>query len=218
MTFLFVTFAAMNQILLTSAYLGPVQYYSRIAAASEVHIEQYDSYHKQTYRNRCRIFGGNGPHDLIIPVVKNSGVKTMTKDVEIDYMIRWRDKHWRTIVSAYNSSPFFEYYGDDFKHIFDKRWKYLIDFNQALHHLVLESLEIDTPCQLTDDFIRDFEGEDLRSIILPRKEALDSKFQLQEYTQTFSDKFGFVPNLSIIDLLFNLGPESYRVLEESING
>ncbi|MDA3927312.1 MAG: WbqC family protein [Prolixibacteraceae bacterium] len=205
----------MNKLLLSTAYLAPVQYYSKIAVAKQVHIEHYDSYKKQTYRNRCRILGGNGPYDLIIPVVKNSGVKTMVKDTQIEYLTRWQDKHWRTIVSAYNSSPFFEYYRDDFQPFFEKKWKYLFDFNSSLHELLMDLLELDAECKPTDDFIREFEGVDLRSVILPRKEELDKQFHAKPYTQTFNDRFGFVPNLSVLDLLFNVGPESGSVLEES---
>ncbi|MBN2805904.1 MAG: WbqC family protein, partial [Prolixibacteraceae bacterium] len=88
----------LQQMIFSTAYLGSVQYYAKLAQFQEVYIEQFDSYQKQTYRNRCRILGGNGPLDLIIPVVKNHGQKTLVKDVQIDYQTRWQDIHWRTIV------------------------------------------------------------------------------------------------------------------------
>lgn len=212
MTFFMVNFDfyfyPMENILLSSAYLAPIQYYNEIANAENILIEQYDSYHKQTYRNRCRVLAGNGPIDLIIPIVKNSGVKTLMKDVQIEYLMPWQDKHWRTIISAYNSSPFFEYYRDDLQPFFEKRWKYLIDLNTSLHELILELLELPINVKKTTDFIKDFEGTDLRNAISPKKNKKSRITDLKEYTQTFNERFGFVPNLSIIDLLFNVGPEA----------
>lgn len=205
----------MQNVLLSTAYLGPVQYYSKMAKAQKVIVEQYDHYKKQTFRNRCTILGGNGPYDLIIPIVKNSGVKTLLKDVQIEYTTPWQDKHWRTIVSAYNSSPFFEYYRDDFQPFFEKEWKYLFEFNMALNEVIVENLELDAECIASADYETNFDGPDFRSIILPRKENEDLSFQAKPYTQTFHERFGFVPNLSIIDLLFNAGPESLSVLEGS---
>jgi hypothetical protein len=110
----------MQSILLSTAYLGPVSYFSAISRADKVIIEQFDSYHKQTYRNRCSILGANGPLDLVIPVVKASITKTMVKDVRIDYATRWQSIHWRSLFSAYNSSPFFEYYADAFSPFYSK--------------------------------------------------------------------------------------------------
>jgi len=205
----------MHTVILSTAYLGSIQYYSKLALAREAQIEQYDSYHKQTYRNRCTILGGNGPYDLIIPIVKNSGVKTLVKDVQIENISRWPDKHWRTIVSAYNSSPFFEYYRDDFEALYLRPWNFLLDFNQALNEVVLELLELDVAVKLTSDFEKTPDAIDYRSVVLPRKEPYDQHFRPLAYTQTFSDRFGFVPNLSIIDLLFNVGNESGRVLASS---
>lgn len=208
-------FYPMNKILLSSAYLGPIQYYSKIAQADQIIIEQYDSYQKQTYRNRCRVLAANGVSDLVIPVVKKSGEKTMMKDVEIDYATFWQNKHWRTIVSAYNSSPFFEYYSDDFLPFFEKKWKYLIDFNSELNALILELLEIETTCNYTKEFIKHFEGSDFRTVISPKERFADEGFVAVKYTQTFDEKYEFKPNLSVIDLLFNVGPESLSVLEET---
>lgn len=217
MTFLFLTFAAMSEILLSTAYLAPVQYYTKLAVYEKAKIEQFESYQKQTYRNRCRILGGNGPIDLTIPVVKNSGAKTLLKDVKIENLGNWQMKHWRTIVSAFNSSPFFEYYVDDFQPFFERSFDFLLDFNQELNEVLLELLELDVEIELTSDFIKNPEITDYRTLISPKSHQPDLNFNPVEYTQTFHDRFGFVPNLSVIDLLFNVGPESGSILIQSFS-
>lgn len=198
--------------------MGPAHYYARAQQYSEIIIERFDSYQKQTYRNRCVVLGANGPLALSIPVVKLHGEKMLVRDVEIDYATRWQINHWRTINSSYNSSPFFEYYADDFAPFYEKKWRFLIDFNMELHQLIGELIELDTQSILSDDFISQFNGDDYRSVITPKmqSEKSDAAFKPFQYTQTYSEKFGFVPNLSIIDLLFNRGPETESILRRSI--
>jgi hypothetical protein len=205
----------MKQVILSTAYLGPVSYFSVLAQSTHVLIEQYDSYHKQTYRNRCRILAANGPLDLVIPVVKNSGNKTLVKDVQIDYSTHWQSNHWRSLISAYNSSPFFEYYAHLLEPFYNRKWKFLIDFNGELTKLVVELLQIELNVSLTDSFEKICNHEvDLREAISP-KQAFSTNgepFIFAGYTQTFSEKFGFIPDLSVVDLLFNCGPDSERIL------
>ena len=203
----------MNEILLCTAYFGPVQYYSKMMVSERVIIEQFDSYQKQTYRNRCRILGGNGPIDLTIPVVKNSGQKTLLKDVRIENLTNWQAKHWRTIVSAYNSSPFFEYYRDDFEPFFERQFDFLIDFNMQLNELLMDLLEIEADVILTDEFVKEPSVEDYREVISPKFRGTDAHFVTQEYTQTFHERFGFLPNLSVVDLIFNVGPGASTILQ-----
>lgn len=205
----------LKHIVLSTAYLGSIQYFSKLAYFKSVSIEQYDSYQKQTYRNRCRVLGGNGPLDLVIPVVKQHGMKTLVKDVQLDYSTRWQDVHWRTIVSAYNNSPFFEYYRHEFEPIYARQWKYLIDMNQHLNRLLLELLELSTHVELTGGYVHQPSGLDYREMIVPRNEAADPHYKVQAYTQTFHERFGFVPHLSVIDLLFNKGSEARDLLENS---
>jgi hypothetical protein len=208
----------MENAILTTAYLGSIQYYTKLLMYRQVFIEQYDSYHKQTCRNRCRILAANGPLDLTIPVVKVKGQKTIVREVLIDYTMNWQINHWRSLLSAYNSSPFLEYYEEEFYPFYHKRWKYLIDFNVELQELIGGLLELDLKGQLTSEYVAEFNGDDYRQMLTSKskQKTIDSYFKPKAYTQTFADKYSFVPNLSILDLLFNVGPESSVVLDGSI--
>jgi hypothetical protein len=208
----------MNSALVNTAYWGPVNYYAIFAFFSKVSIEQSDHYSKQTYRNRCRILGANGMLSLTVPVVKLSGKKQQLKDVRIDYATRWQTNHWRSIVSAYRSSPFFEYYQDQLAQFYHKRREFLIDLNSEIHQFVCTELELDNESVYTDTYKHRFDGYDFRDVLSPKHEKkIDGvEWPLIEYTQTFHEKMHFVPRLSILDLLCNCGPESNLVLEQSI--
>jgi len=205
-------------VLLSTAYFAPIQYYSEFLRAEKVYIEQFENFIKQTYRNRCVIMGGNGPIQLIVPVVKGRGPKILIKDLHISYDTDWQRNHWRTIFSAYSSSPFFEYYKDDIYPFFETKHRFLLDFNLKIHEIICELLEFENNAVLTADFEKVPDGTvNLRERISPKiKTQGDNDFQPVKYTQVFSDKLGFVPNLSIMDLLFNEGPNGYSVLEGSI--
>lgn len=209
-----------KEILLSTAYFAPVQYYSEILKAEKVYIEQFENFIKQTYRNRCVIQGGNGPIQLIVPVVKGRGPKTLIKDLKISYDTDWQRNHWRTIFSAFNSSPFFEYYKYDIQPFFEIKHQFLLDFNLKIHEVICELLEIENVAVLTKDFEIVPNGtKNLRESISPKNKVIaDNHFQAKEYTQVFSDKLGFMPNLSILDLLFNEGPNSYSILHGNIIG
>ena len=195
--------------LFSTAYLAPVEYFQYLKTAGKVCIEQHEYYQKQTYRSRCRIATTNGIMDLSIPVEKRN--HTLIRDIRISEHSDWQTQHWRSIEAAYNSSPFFEYYADDFRPFFEKKWLFLWDFNMELLHKTLELLDIETEILLTETY-KPQTGEetlDLREIIHPKKEA---SIPLKSYYQVFATKFGFIPNMSIIDLLFNMGNESQLVI------
>lgn len=207
-------------IYLSSAYLAPVEYYTKLLTAESVFIECYDNYVKQTYRNRCTILSANGAMPLSIPVEHNKKDKCLMKDIRIADHGNWRHLHWNAIVSAYNSTPFFEYYRDDFQPFYEKKYEFLFDLNEELRMLICNLLDIDTSnVKYTAGYVTELsDKEDFRDIIHPKKDwkVLDASFTPEPYYQVFGQKFGFTENLSIIDLLFNMGSESLIVLNRSL--
>jgi len=203
----------MKPAYISTAYLGPVQQYSKMFHFPEVRIETSENYLKQSYRNRCIIAGANGPLPLSVPIVKPDTLKCLTKDIRISDHGNWRHLHWNAIVSAYNSTPFFEYYEDDFAPFYEKKYEFLFDFNEELRMLICQLLDIQPQIQFTTSFEADVEN-DFRWIS-PKQDIADPSFLLKPYYQVFQDKHGFLPNLSIIDLLFNTGNEGILILRDS---
>jgi hypothetical protein len=202
----------MRSVCLTSAYLAPVEYYSVLVNADLVFLEYFDSYEKQTYRNRCQISAANGPMTLSIPVKKSKSEKILTRDVRISEHTNWQQHHWRSIESAYNSSPFFEFYKDDLLPFYEKKWIFLWDFNLEIQAKVMELLDIQFELKFTNEYKKELDETilDLRESIHPKKQNDDRNFK--SYYQIFYQRFGFQMNLSIIDLLFNMGNESQLIL------
>ena len=202
--------------LFSSAYFASIEYYMLLTNANNVLLERCDYYVKQTYRNRCRIATANGVMDLSIPVEKPNGNKTLTRDVRISEHGDWQQNHWRAITSAYNSSPFFEYYADDLAPFFEKKHSFLFDFNEEIQQTILNLLDIHPKISYTEAFLSNYGKEvaDFRETIHPK---IESKVVFKPYYQVFQQKFGFIPNLSIIDLLFNMGNEAVLVLNQFQN-
>ena len=205
-------------VLLSTAYFAPIHFYARYLHHQQVFIEQFENFPKQTYRNRCVIIGGNDVISLVVPVVKGRGTKILIKDLQISYDTEWQRNHWQTIVSAYNSSPYFEYYQDELAPFFEKKSKFLIDHNLQIHETLCSFLEIENKIVLTDDFEKVPLGTlNFRESISPKLAKYnDPRFIDVPYTQVFSEKFDFIPNLSILDLLFNEGPNAHTILTKSI--
>ena len=207
----------MQPVYISSAYLGPVQQYCKLFQFEEVRIETAENYLKQTYRNRCTIAAANGPLSLSVPIIKPDTPKCPTKDIRISDHGNWRHMHWNAIESAYNSTPFFEYYKDDFHPFYEKKYEFLIDFNEELCHLICQLTDIEVALKRTTEYKMDFAPDeyDFREAIHPKKDfrETDPEFIPHPYYQVFEARNGFRPNLSMIDLLFNMGPESLLVLQ-----
>jgi hypothetical protein len=204
--------AGRMNVLLSTACLAPVEYYRILANAGRVVIETADNYVKQTYRNRCIIASANGLQTLSIPIVKPDSPKCLSKEIRIADHGNWRHLHWNAIVSAYSSSPFFDYYADDFRPFYEKKTAFLFDFNEQLRERLCALLDISPAITYSTEYIHVPQaGEwDLREAIHPKKDPVLSDFK--PYYQVFESKYGFQANLSIIDLLFNTGPEAIFAL------
>ena len=194
----------------STAYLPPVSYIAAMLNAENVWMEAHENYVKQSYRNRCRIATANGVETLSIPVESNSGQKNPIRDVRISSHGNWQQTHWRAITSAYMNSPFFEYYQDDFRPFYKNKWTFLWDYNLELLTLILQLLNENPKIIPTETYLNiSHEINDLREIIHPKKNPV---LVTKPYYQVFENKFGFLSDLSIIDLLFNMGNEAVMIL------
>ena len=210
----------MQPVYISTTYLGPVQQYCKLFQYPEVHLETAENYLKQTFRNRCTIAVPDGELALSIPTVKPNTLKCPMRDIRISDHGNWRHLHWNAIESAYNHTPFFEYYKDDFRPFYEKKYEFLVDFNEELCHLICSLIDIQPDMARTTEYRTEFTPNeaDFRERIHPKKDFSleDTEFSPQPYYQVFQERLGFLPNLSIIDLLFNMGPESLLVLQKSI--
>ena len=215
----------MSTALLQTTYFGPVQWYQKLHRYEHTLIEQYDSYQKQTFRNRCIIATANGLQALTVPVDTHpvlgayaaESTKCLLKDVRISDHNQWRRIHWNALQSAYSESPFFEYYADDIRPFFEQKYDFLIDFNEAIRQKMCELIDIHPSVEYTQEFLPPQEVSstthhpiihDFRDVISAKHPQPDADFEVKRYWQVFQRKHGFLTNLSILDLLFNMGPES----------
>lgn len=192
-------------------YLPPVEFFSGVSAFKDnLLIEKFEHFPKQTYRNRASIYSPNGKLDLIIPVIKGSKVHTKVKDVKISYDANWQRLHWMSLQTCYRSSAFFEFYEEDFSLFYEKKWEFLFDYNLEIFELVLKLLKLKVNFNFTESYEEAYPGfADFREILHPKRAT---GYVPKEYFQVFNDRNGFLPNLSIADLLFNHGPQSINYL------
>ncbi len=205
----------MNSVLL-SAYWPSLQYFYYVLNSEKVLIEQHDHYQKQSFRNRTQILTANGVLDLVIPVL-NTGKKTIMQWVEIDYKEKWQIKHWRAITSAYKNSPYFDFFEEEIQAFYNVEEKYLLHYNLKQLELIFKILRKKKNYALSETFEEVYNNSiDKRFDIHPKinfENDLNIKQILQKkYYQTFSDKHGFKPNLSVLDLIFNEGKGALNYL------
>ena len=206
---------AMESVLTHPLYLAPVPLYVHLYAADRFVIDDVSPFVKQTYRSRAAIASESGAQQLTIPVVHDGGRVAM-RDVRISEHGNWRHQHWNAIVSAYRKSPFFEYYADDFAHFYEEKDGFLMDFNLRLHGVVSELLGLERGVEFLS--ARDVDAaavSDLRNIAEPKVLASMQGVSELPYYQVFAQRNGFIPSLSIVDLLFNTGPEGLLLLRDS---
>jgi hypothetical protein len=199
----------MNTYVFPISYLPPIDYFLQLIKSDDIVIDIQEHYVKQSLRNRCEILGANGKLSLSVPVVKREDPHTPVKDIRIAYNLPWQKIHRRAIESAYNSSPFFLYYQDDLLSFYEKQFTFLVDFNAELLQLLSDQAGVKKQIKYSDSYIeKSPDISDFRNYFSLKEKNIIIK----KYTQVFSDKFGFVPNLSMIDLIFNLGPETLDFL------
>ncbi len=196
-------------------YLAPIPLYARLYACGRLVINGDEPFIKQTYRNRAVIATEKGTQTLTIPVVHGNG--NAMRDIRISEHGNWRHQHWNAIVSAYRKSPFFDYYADDFARFYEEKDGFLMDFNIRLHNVVCELLGLEREIEITHG--RELPTgafTDMRSIAEPKAITGIEGYSPRPYYQVFAERNGFIPHLSIIDLLFNMGPEGLLTLRDSV--
>lgn len=199
-------------------YFPCISYYITLIKFNALKIEQYEHYQKGTYRNRSYLAGPNGRILISIPLLKGKNQRTVVKSVRIANDEKWQSLHWKTLSSAYRRSPWFEYYEESLHHLYEKKFNYLMEWNLACFEWTNQCLGGDFIYSLTDAYHDSYEKEtdivDYRDKILPVQLKGANLGPLPRYTQVFEERVGFLPNLSILDLLFCEGKHARRLLEE----
>lgn len=197
-------------MLFQPTYFSPIFQFQQLVKAEEVVFEVQDNFQKQTYRTRLKIYTPNGIQTLVIPIKHNKGIRQKTKDVRIDHSFRWQRKHFKSLQNSYRSSPYFEFYEEDIAPIYEKQYEFLIDFLFKTQEMCFELLQIDGNYTKTSSYETEYADKmDFRFLADAK---LNQNFEVLTYKQVFEIKHGFKPNLSILDLLFNEGPNAISLL------
>lgn len=193
-------------------YLPPVSYFSALNAHNyEFILEKEEHFPKQTYRNRTRIYSPNGTLDLFLPVIKGSKYHTKVKDVKISYDFKWQRLHWLSLESCYRNSAYFEYYEDELAVFYNKKFEFLFDYNLEILQWIFKQLKKPAEFNFTTEYIKEIAPENDYRLKLHFKEP-ELITPAKPYFQVFEDRMGFMPNMSIVDLLFNQGPQTKNYL------
>jgi len=191
-------------------YFSPISQYHAILNSNSITFEVEDNYQKQTYRNRCYIYGANGKQLLNIPVsIPKSSKKTKSKDILVENS-NWQKQHYKSFEAAYNHSPFFEFYKDDLQKIFSKKYTYLLDVNLDSFNFIKNALELPIEYKFSKTY-EENKPDDFRELADSKKKV---EISFLSYIQMFDQKFGFLKNLSILDLLVMEGPNSINFLKK----
>jgi hypothetical protein len=202
------------KIILHPTYFPNIAHFVAMANAKEITFEMDDSFLKQTYRNRTYIYGANGKLALNIPVIHSQKNRQKYRDVKIFNEEKWQSLHWKSLLSAYRTSPFFEYYEDELQPLFTESTDYLLEFNFKCIEVICDCLQLELNTTKTEIYQKTVEDKtDFRYLVNAKKETPQ---QFENYTQVFSNKHGYIPNLSILDLLFSEGPNALNYLESQI--
>ena len=197
-------------ILIHPNYFPNIHQFTQIIKANNILFEVSDNYQKQTFRNRTYIYGANGKLGLFIPVIHTHKNRELFKDVKISYDSNWMDLHLKSLQSAYRSSPYFEYFEDDFIKLYSEKEKFLADFNIKCIRLISSLLDLDLDYKISGEYVEKTNDIiDLRDLSNARKEK---KIETPKYIQVFESKHGYINNLSIIDLIFSEGPNSVSLI------
>jgi hypothetical protein len=204
----------LSKIIIDNQYFGCINYYLILFQSKYIKIEQFENWEKASFRNRCVIATSGGMINLTVPVQNGRNQKSVFKDVKIDYSQNWQQQHWKTLLSAYNKSPFFEYYQTSVEKLLNGNHIFLFDLNLEILNWVLKMLKISAKVSVTEYYEKVYPSEtaDYRNKWLPKNFQQDA-FSIK-YNQVFQQQTGFLPNLSILDLLFNEGPNSANLLRQ----
>jgi len=202
----------MENILVHPTYFSTILQYVSLVKANKVYLEYQDNYQKQTYRNRCYIYGSNGKQALTIPIKHDSKQEhILSKNAILDTTFNWQKHHLKSIQTAYRTSPYFEFYEDDLLPLFTNKFKYLIDLNLKTQEFILDILQVELEVEKTSKYVvKESSKIDCRFLVNAKNKELAN---LTPYYQLFSDKHGFISNLSILDLIFMEGPNALNYLE-----
>ncbi len=192
-------------------YFGPIDYYAEMVKSQDFNMEVCENFQKQTYRNRCNILGANGKLMLNIPIHHDS--TRLIKDLKPSYEYDWQKEHFKSLKSAYQSSPYFEYYEDEIASIYETKNQFLLDLNLRTIEFINQKLKLDLAITPTETYQTIESENDFRNQFSAKKPA---QYSLPEYAQVFDEKFGFIPDLSILDLLFSEGPSAAIYLKNLI--
>ena len=197
-------------ILIHPNYFPNIHQFNQIIKANNILFEVSDNYQKQTFRNRTYIYGANGKLGLFIPVIHTHKKRELFKDVKISYESNWMDLHLKSLQSAYRSSPYFEYFEDDFIKLYSKKEKFLADFNIKCIKLISNLLDLDLDFKISNEYVENTNDIiDLRDLSNARKQK---KIETLKYIQVFESKHGYINNLSILDLIFSEGKNSVSLI------